>query len=320
MDWDVFNGDADGICALHQLRLEYPREAKLVTGVKRDIALLARVEPDAGDRVTVLDIGLDKNRGDLLRILARGAEVEYFDHHTVSDVPEHARLSLHIQTGACWCTSALVDRHLDGRRRIWAVVGAFGDNMPAVARSLAAEFRLPEAKLNALRDLGECLNYNAYGESVEDLYYHPAELYELLHSYADPFSFIARSRVLEVLKEGLSKDRARAIGVEPSHTTAAGSIYILPDEPWARRISGMFGNELALREPEYAHAVLRVKESGYCVSIRAPLLRANGADELAARFPTGGGRKTAAGINFLPEAALPDFLAAFDEVFGPVKK
>ncbi|RUM38930.1 MAG: acetyltransferase, partial [Desulfobulbus sp.] len=39
--YDVFNGDADGICALHQLRLHDPRpDAHLVTGVKRDICLL----------------------------------------------------------------------------------------------------------------------------------------------------------------------------------------------------------------------------------------------------------------------------------------
>ena len=38
---DVFNGDADGLCALHQLRLAEPlADAQLVTGVKRDIALL----------------------------------------------------------------------------------------------------------------------------------------------------------------------------------------------------------------------------------------------------------------------------------------
>ena len=39
----VFNGDADGLCALQQLRLASPRGAggeTLVTGVKRDIALL----------------------------------------------------------------------------------------------------------------------------------------------------------------------------------------------------------------------------------------------------------------------------------------
>jgi len=41
--YDVFNGDADGICALIQLRLANPSESTLVTGVKRDIALARQV-------------------------------------------------------------------------------------------------------------------------------------------------------------------------------------------------------------------------------------------------------------------------------------
>ena len=56
--YDVFNGDADGICALHQLRLADPRESVLVTGVKRDINLVKRVSAETGDTVTVLDISL----------------------------------------------------------------------------------------------------------------------------------------------------------------------------------------------------------------------------------------------------------------------
>ena len=43
--FDVFNGDADGLCALHQLRLAAPVDSVLVTGAKRDIALLQRVAP-----------------------------------------------------------------------------------------------------------------------------------------------------------------------------------------------------------------------------------------------------------------------------------
>jgi len=62
---DCFNGDADGICALTQLRLAEPLESTLITGVKRDINLLARVEASAGDRITALDISLDKNRAGL---------------------------------------------------------------------------------------------------------------------------------------------------------------------------------------------------------------------------------------------------------------
>jgi hypothetical protein len=37
MQYDVFNGDADGICALVQLRLAKPIQSNLITGVKRDI-------------------------------------------------------------------------------------------------------------------------------------------------------------------------------------------------------------------------------------------------------------------------------------------
>jgi hypothetical protein len=33
-NFDVFNGDADGICALHMLRMVTPRDAELVTGIQ----------------------------------------------------------------------------------------------------------------------------------------------------------------------------------------------------------------------------------------------------------------------------------------------
>jgi len=32
--FDVFNGDADGICALHQLRLRHPARSTLITGAR----------------------------------------------------------------------------------------------------------------------------------------------------------------------------------------------------------------------------------------------------------------------------------------------
>ena len=44
MHFDVFNGDADGIIALTQLRLAEPKDSQLITGIKRDIALLSQVD------------------------------------------------------------------------------------------------------------------------------------------------------------------------------------------------------------------------------------------------------------------------------------
>ena len=96
--YDIFNGDADGICALQQLRLEEPRSSVLVTGVKRDIRLLDRVNAGAGDVLTVLDISLRANAAGLKRALDAGARCTYFDHHATGEIPRHARLAAHIDT------------------------------------------------------------------------------------------------------------------------------------------------------------------------------------------------------------------------------
>lgn len=49
---DVFNGNADGICALQLLSLSKPVDSVLVTGVKRDFGLLKRVDAAKEDRIT----------------------------------------------------------------------------------------------------------------------------------------------------------------------------------------------------------------------------------------------------------------------------
>ena len=316
MFFDVFNGDADGICALHQLRLAEPLESVLVTGVKRDIALLDGVSAGAGDRVTVLDIALGKNREGLDRALAAGAEVLYFDHHNPGEVPQHPKLTAFIDTSAEVCTSLLVNRYLQGRHLIWAVAAAFGDNLHEAARRAAAPLGLKVDQLDQLRELGECLNYNAYGESVEDLYFHPAELYRLLHRHADPFAFIREAPAFRTLQSGYAADMERAKATSPEFEQDAGAIYILPDMAWSRRVSGVFGNHLASTAPQRAHAVLtRHSGGGFVVSVRAPLATKTGADELCRQFESGGGRKGAAGINDLPEDQLGRFVALFDTAF-----
>ena len=94
---------------------------------------------------------------------------------------------------------------------------------------------------------------------------------------------------------------------------------MLPAEKWARRISGVFGNQLAVESPAQAHAVLTAKpDGGYVVSVRAPLATKSGADELCSQFDTGGGRKGAAGINHLPESEVGRFIACFLQVFSNV--
>jgi len=314
---DVFNGDADGLCALHQLRLDLPAESLLVTGTKRDIGLLKRVEAKTGDIVTVLDISLAKNRDALDRLLAAGVRVRYFDHHQPGEIPMHPHFEPYIDTDANICTSLLVNRYLQSRQLPWAVTAAFGDNLAESARLAAAPLQLSADQLAQLQSLGECLNYNGYGETLDDLFFDPADLYRQVRPFADPFAFIAESPAYQTLKAGYQEDMARARNVLATETHAAGRIFMLPAEKWARRISGVFGNQLAVASPAQAHAVLTAKPGGgYVVSVRAPLVAKTGADDLCSRFVGGGGRKGAAGINHLPESELDRFIATFFAVFS----
>jgi hypothetical protein len=175
--FDVFNGDADGICALRQLRLAEPREAVLVTGLKRDIELVKRAHARAGDQVTVLDVSLERNREAVQAVLAAGASVRYFDHHAAGEVPRHPCFDAHLDESPMTCTSTLVDRFLGGRFRAWAVAGAFGDNLPELAGELAHSLALDADAVESLRALGESINYNAYGETLDDVLVARGELY-----------------------------------------------------------------------------------------------------------------------------------------------
>ena len=65
---DVFNGDADGICALHQLRLHNPQDSSLVTGLKHDTLLLKRIISIRDNTLTILNISSHTNRDPLLQL------------------------------------------------------------------------------------------------------------------------------------------------------------------------------------------------------------------------------------------------------------
>lgn len=311
--FDVFNGDADGICALLQLRLADPRDSVLVTGVKRDIKLLKRVDAVTGDQVNVLDVSLAQNRDDLLRLLNAGARLFYVDHHMAGEIPDHPALNTIIDTAQDVCTSLLIDRHLEGRFTPWAVTAAFGDNLVSAAESVGRRLGLSETQLERLRALGTCINYNGYGESVKDLHVPPDALFRSLLAYPNPEDFIADpASCYEQLHAGYNDDIARAHAIKPDYETDAVVVYILPDQAWARRVSGVFGNALANGDPAKAHAVVTFnRQGGYQVSVRAPLENKSGADELCSQFPSGGGRRGAAGINHLPIDRYADFIVAF---------
>lgn len=305
----AFNGDADGLCALQQLRLSSDFAfSHLVTGPKRRTRLLDAVAAGAGDEVTVLDVSFHANRDAVLRLLAAGARVRYFDHHHAGTLPDDGRLEAHIDLSPSTCTSAIVDAHLGGAHRAWAAVGAFGDNLASTGKELARG--LPEVA--QMEKLGVLLNYNSYGESEADLFFPPAELHRRMAPYADPLEFIQGDSTYETLERGYAEDMQHARDLQPVAAREHAAVYVLPDASWARRVSGALANGLARAAPARAHAMLSPNSAGGMqVSVRAPLQRPAGAAALCLGFPTGGGREAAAGINHLPMDGVDAFTDRF---------
>ncbi len=318
MQYDIFNGDADGICALHQLRLDTPcPDAILITGVKRDIALLSKLQGVTQSSLKVLDISLDSNRPFLQTLLAQSNRILYIDHHFAGVIPKTAALTAHIDTAPDTCTSLIVDSLLHGRFRKWAIVAAFGDNLHDSAHKAAQTLSLSGAVMEQLRELGELLNYNSYGANLTDLYFHPADLYRAILPCEDPLDFIASSPTLPILREGFQQDMALALSQKAINPGNTNRIFHFPDATWARRVSGVFANLKTQEKREAAHALIVDNEDTTLrISVRAPLSDRKNADTLCRSFPTGGGRAAAAGINSLPPEMLDEFISAFHATFA----
>ncbi len=315
--YDVFNGDADGICALHQLRLARAiPDAVLVTGVKRDIKLLQRIETVTNSSITVLDISFDANRDALVNLLAGNNTIFYADHHFAGTIPEADGLTTRIDEAPDQCTALIINGLLDDRFHRWALCGAYGDNLHSVAARLGAAYGLTEEQLAILREIGELLNYNGYGSDLQDLYFPPEKLYRAVSDYHDPFDFFNTSPVIKTLQTGFGNDMAHAQAQPEYASNGRNHVYRLPDSPWARRVSGVFANLKARENPAGAHALITENRDGTLrISVRAPLADRRDADTLCRKFPGGGGRAAAAGINALPEDQLDDFVHLFNQTY-----
>ena len=317
MNYDIFNGDADGIIALLQLRLANPQESTLITGVKRDINLVAKVDAKIGDKLTVLDVSMEKNMVALELALSSGAGVFYADHHRAGDVPEHENLSAHIDLDANTCTALIIDNLLNGEFHEWAITAAYGDNLITKADELADAVGLSVEQKEQLKELGTLINYNGYGAKVDDLHFDPAELYQALLKYTSPFDVIAdKASPFYQLQAAFQSDMDNALAIKALHKSEKLGLFELPNEAWARRISGVYGNLLANQSPDSSHAVLtQNRDRSYMVSLRAPLNNKQGAGEICSSFETGGGREAAAGINVLPKELIAEFVKVVESKY-----
>ena len=312
MHYDVFNGDADGILSLLQLRLSDPRPSELISGIKRDIALLERVSLQKASSVTVLDISMDKNRAALNALLTHQIPVTYIDHHKATEPPESAYLTSHINLDANTCTALIVNDQLADQHRLWAITAAYGDNMIASAESLADKENLNDVDRRFLRQLGTLVNYNGYGEKLEDLHIPPVDLYKQLLRYRTPFE--CRDDTYSpyyTLLAAFEKDQSALSQATTLFDSASLQVVSLPATAAARRMSGTYINDLANLNPSRAHITLVERDLRgeddqvcYTVSVRAPLNNKQGAAAICSQFDTGGGREAAGGINQLPRACI----------------
>ncbi len=310
MKYDIFNGDADGIIALLQLQLANPTDTVKITGVKRDIQLLKKVTPRQGDCIRVLDVSMEKNMDALHDALSAGAKVMYVDHHKAGDIPTHANLFAHIDLDANMCTSLIVSDLIDKQFHLWAITAAYGDNLFAKADNEADKLGLTELQKSQLKAFGTYINYNGYGSEVADLHFAPADLFELLLQFKSPFDAINdKNSVYYTLEQAYKADMQKAANATVMHDCDTAKVILLEDAAWARRVSGVLGNDLANQSPNKAHAVLTFNNKGsYLVSVRAPLTNKQGAVDICSKFATGGGRAAAAGINELPKAQVKSFI------------
>lgn len=313
MQFDIFNGDADGIFALHQFRLKFGnRESELVTGVKRDINLLSRIETAENSDIVVFDVSLNSNIDSLKKLLNANNRITYFDHHFAGEVPSSTLLDTYIQTSAKTCTSLIVNTYCQSSSPLWAICGAFGDNLHKMAHSLSDSLDLSEQQVEILRELGELFNYNGYGTTLDDLHFNPAHLFRAISPYSSPFDFHADSTELQTLRDGYSNDLELSENLKEEPLPGKNRVYIFPNTPWARRVTGVFSNQKARERTDAAHAIITENsDSTLRISVRAPLNDKRDADTLCNLFTTGGGRAAAAGINYLPAEQYETFLEKF---------
>lgn len=246
--------------------------------------------------------------------------VFYCDHHRSGDIPESELLEALINLDAEVCTALLINQKLQDKYVNWAIAAAFGDNLNARAQAIAENQGLLQSDIDFLCELGTLINYNGYGATEDDLHIAPAELFTALLAYPDPFMLRDDKRSpYYLLKAGYEQDYAHVACLIPVIDNRICKIFELPNAAWARRISGVFGNQLANQSPDLAHAVLTLNPSGkdYTVSVRAPLNNRTGADEVCMQFATGGGRKAAAGINALPVEEQERFIEVLCAYYQP---
>ena len=204
--------------------------------------------------------------------------IKWFDHHLAGEY--EGGIEQNINTSPKVCTALIVEEYL-GVKSSWTQVALHGDGLSDVSS---------EPKL---KELGELLNYNGYGADLSDLHFHPDDLMLSCLSAKTPEEFL-KTNEFKTLKLGFAEDIEKS-----SKVKLINGAYIMPNEPWARRVVGVFAHRINAKSSG-PHVIAIEKDNTFQVSLRGR----KGIGELCAMFG-GGGRETAGGIDNLPKEDMP---------------
>jgi hypothetical protein len=271
---------------------------------------------DVKDSVfTVFDISLLSNADYMKPILSNGNSIKWFDHHEPGETELGDNFSIKVDADPNCCTNTLVDEYLNGLYRPWTICGMYGDNLHEQADKFNPCF--DESTMSQLKEVGETLNYNGYGNEELDLTVHPKDVYLDLKDYESPFEYRKKSESYNKIYTQMKSDEAELGSSEILHESETGKVILLPNTRASIRYSGIYSNQQTTDNPDKAFAILTSVDGGnYRISIRSPKTNPHGASKLALQFPTGGGREKAAGVNELPKSELNNFIEKFEEVYG----
>ena len=78
-------------------------------------------------------------------------------------------------------------------------------------------------------------NGDAYGSSIRDLCFDPADLAGQMQSFADPMAFVREAKAFAQLAARYEEDMAKARALKPARRVPGATMVVLPDAPWAKR-------------------------------------------------------------------------------------
>ena len=120
-----------------------------------------------------------------------------------------------------------------------------------------------------LKEIGETLNYNGYGNEESDLTVHPKDVYLDIQKYRS-FQYKKMSEIYNKINTQMKLDEAELNSSEILHTSETGKIILLPDTKASIRYS-IYSNKQTTDNPSKAFAILtNINEDAYRISIRSP--------------------------------------------------